>query len=44
MAMIDILAHRNAAQRKQIKIVYEEQYEEKLLKRIESEISGHFEV
>ena len=44
MAMIDVLAHRNAAQRKQIKIVYEEQYEEKLLKRIESEISGHFEV
>ncbi|KAF3330738.1 annexin-like protein RJ4 [Carex littledalei] len=43
MTMIDVLAHRNAAQRKQIKIVYEEQYEEKLLKRIESEISGHFE-
>lgn len=43
-AMIDVLAHRDAAQRKQIKIAYEEQYKENLLKRIESEISGHFEV
>ncbi|KAJ3703020.1 hypothetical protein LUZ61_006725 [Rhynchospora tenuis] len=42
-AMIAVLAHRDVAQRKQIKIVYEEQYKEKLLKRIESEISGHFE-
>jgi annexin D len=42
--MIDVLAHRDAKQRKQINIAYEEQYNEKLLKRIESEISGHFEV
>ncbi|KAJ1686802.1 hypothetical protein LUZ63_018192 [Rhynchospora breviuscula] len=42
-AMIAVLSHRDAAQRKQIKIAYEEQYKEKLLKRIESEISGHFE-
>ncbi|XP_021902535.1 annexin-like protein RJ4 [Carica papaya] len=42
--VIVILGHRNAAQRKQIRMAYEEIYQEDLIKRLESEISGDFEV
>lgn len=41
--VIVILGHRNAAQRKQIRMAYEEIYQEDLIKRLESEISGDFE-
>ncbi|KAK9125090.1 hypothetical protein Scep_013936 [Stephania cephalantha] len=41
--LISVLAHRNAAQRKQIKQAYEELYGENLIKRLETEISGNFE-
>lgn len=43
-ALINILAHRDAAQRKHIQLAYEETYNESLTKRLESELSGHFEV
>ncbi|XP_062173397.1 annexin-like protein RJ4 isoform X3 [Alnus glutinosa] len=42
-AIIKILGHRNATQRKQIRQAYEELYEEDLVKRLESELSGDFE-
>ncbi|PON98816.1 Annexin [Trema orientale] len=42
-AIINILGHRNAAQRKQIREAYEQLYEEDLIKRLESELSGDFE-
>ncbi|KAJ0978129.1 hypothetical protein J5N97_013603 [Dioscorea zingiberensis] len=42
-AVISILAHRNADQRKEIMATYEELYKENLIKRLESETSGHFE-
>ncbi|KAK1277717.1 hypothetical protein QJS04_geneDACA007400 [Acorus gramineus] len=42
-AVITVLAHRNATQRKQISQAYEELYKEDLLKRLESELSGDFE-
>ncbi|KAF8396232.1 hypothetical protein HHK36_017846 [Tetracentron sinense] len=42
-ALISILGHRNAAQRKLIRLAYEETYQEDLLKRLESELSGDFE-
>ncbi|KAM0947827.1 putative annexin [Dioscorea sansibarensis] len=42
-AVISILAHRDAVQRKQIMVSYEELYKENLIRRLESEISGHFE-
>ncbi|XVF24411.1 hypothetical protein REPUB_Repub13aG0125600 [Reevesia pubescens] len=42
-AIISILGHRNAAQRKQIRQAYEELYQEDLIKRLESELSGDFE-
>ncbi|KAM1124450.1 hypothetical protein ACFX2B_039376 [Malus domestica] len=42
-AIISILGHRNAAQRKQIRLAYEQSYQEDLLKRLESELSGDFE-
>ncbi|KAH0460839.1 hypothetical protein IEQ34_008414 [Dendrobium chrysotoxum] len=41
--LIDILAHRDAAQRLQIIQSYEDLYNENLIKRLESEISGDFE-
>ncbi|KAK8942287.1 hypothetical protein KSP40_PGU011170 [Platanthera guangdongensis] len=41
--VIDILAHRDAAQRSQIMQSYEELYHENLIKRLESELSGDFE-
>lgn len=43
-AVISVLGHRNAAQRKQIRKAYEELYQEDLVKRLESELSGDFEV
>lgn len=43
-AVISVLGHRNAAQRKQIRKAYEELYQEDLIKRLESELSGDFEV
>ncbi|WRX11758.1 Annexin repeat - like 2 [Theobroma cacao] len=42
-AIISVLGHRNAAQRKQIRLAYEELYQEDLIKRLESELSGDFE-
>ncbi|KAK1319875.1 hypothetical protein QJS10_CPB04g00377 [Acorus calamus] len=42
-AVITVLAHRNATQRKQISQAYEELYKEDLLKRLESELSGDLE-
>ncbi|KAJ3669233.1 hypothetical protein LUZ60_011183 [Juncus effusus] len=41
--VIDILTHRNAEQRTQIRLVYEEEFKENFFKRLESELSGHFE-
>lgn len=43
-AIIAILGHRNATQRTQIRQVYYELYQEDLIKRLESELSGDFEV
>ncbi|KAK2386078.1 annexin protein RJ4-like [Trifolium repens] len=42
-AIIAILGHRNVHQRQQIRKAYEELFEEDLIKRLESEISGDFE-
>ncbi|XP_010273218.1 PREDICTED: annexin-like protein RJ4 [Nelumbo nucifera] len=42
-AIIQILGHRNAVQRNQIRKAYEELYQENLIKRLESELSGDFE-
>ncbi|GAB4831751.1 hypothetical protein Ancab_005763 [Ancistrocladus abbreviatus] len=42
--VIRVIGHRNAAQRKQIKVEYERLYSEDLIKRFESELSGNFEV
>ncbi|KAI5410775.1 hypothetical protein KIW84_056064 [Lathyrus oleraceus] len=42
-AIIAILGHRNVHQRQQIRKAYDELFEEDLLKRLESEISGDFE-
>ncbi|OVA09458.1 Annexin [Macleaya cordata] len=41
--LIAILGHRNAAQRKSIRLAYEEHYHEDLIKRLEHELSGDFE-
>ncbi|XP_048140526.1 annexin-like protein RJ4 [Rhodamnia argentea] len=41
--IIKVLGHRNAAQRKQIRQAYEDLYQEDLVKRLESELSGDFE-
>ncbi|KAF8009938.1 hypothetical protein BT93_J0805 [Corymbia citriodora subsp. variegata] len=41
--IVKVLGHRNAAQRKQIRQAYEQLYEEDLVKRLESELSGDFE-
>ena len=43
-AIISILGHRNAAQRKQIRLAYSELFQEDLVKRLESELTGDFEV
>lgn len=42
--IIAILGHRNGTQRQQIREAYHELYHEDLIKRLESELSGHFEV
>ncbi|KAJ4834983.1 hypothetical protein Tsubulata_019270, partial [Turnera subulata] len=42
-AIISILGHRNAAQRRQIRAAYEELFHEDLVKRLESELKGDFE-
>ncbi|GAV79019.1 Annexin domain-containing protein [Cephalotus follicularis] len=42
-AIINILGHRNAAHRQQIRIAYNDIYHEDLVKRLESELSGDFE-
>ncbi|KMT17074.1 hypothetical protein BVRB_2g041310 [Beta vulgaris subsp. vulgaris] len=41
--IIEIIGHRNAAQRMLIKEVYEQQFNENLIKRFEKELSGDFE-
>jgi hypothetical protein len=43
-AVIAILARRDATQRKQITLTYEQMYNESLLQRLQSELSGDFEV
>jgi hypothetical protein len=43
-AVIYILAHRDAAQRKLIRLAYEEKYNESLTQRLQSELSGDFQV
>jgi hypothetical protein len=43
-AIIVILSHRNATQRTQIRQAYYDLYQEDLIKRLESELSGNFEV
>ncbi|XP_064975394.1 annexin-like protein RJ4 [Musa acuminata AAA Group] len=42
-ALITILAHRDATQRKIIRLAFEEQYKENLIMRLESELSGDLE-
>ncbi|XP_040993365.1 annexin D8 [Juglans microcarpa x Juglans regia] len=42
-AIIAILGHRNATQRKLIRLAYEEIYQEDLIKQLQSELSGDFE-
>ncbi|XP_039771807.1 annexin-like protein RJ4 [Panicum virgatum] len=42
-AVIAILARRDATQRKQISLTYEQMYNEGLLQRLQSELSGDFE-
>ncbi|CAJ2657419.1 unnamed protein product [Trifolium pratense] len=42
-SVITILGHRNVYQRQQIRKSYQETYQEDLLKRLESELSGDFE-
>ncbi|XP_058225960.1 annexin-like protein RJ4 isoform X1 [Rhododendron vialii] len=41
--IIAVIAHRNAVQRKLIRYAYEEIYQEDLVKRLESELTGEFE-
>lgn len=43
-AVIAILGHRNASQRQQIREAYHQLYQEDLIKRLESELTSHFEV
>ncbi|KAI3740510.1 hypothetical protein L2E82_30971 [Cichorium intybus] len=42
-AIISILAHRNATQRKLIREAYKDMYDEDLIKRLEQELSGDLE-
>ncbi|KHN37646.1 Annexin-like protein RJ4 [Glycine soja] len=41
--IIKILGHRNASQRQQIRLVFQDIHLEDLVKRLESELSGDFE-
>ena len=43
-ALIEILGHRTAAQRAEIAVAYEGLYNETLLDRLHSELSGDFRV
>lgn len=43
-ALISILAHRNVAQKKLVRMAYEELYQEDLIQQFKSELSGSFEV
>jgi len=43
-AIISILGHRNGAQRTQIREAYQNLFQEDLIKRLESELSGELEV
>jgi hypothetical protein len=43
-AVISILAHRDATQRKQIALEYEHEYSESLIQRLQSELTGDLEV
>lgn len=43
-AIIAIMGQRNAVQRQQIRQAYQDIYQEDLIKRLESELSGNFEV
>ncbi|CAI9102836.1 OLC1v1001185C1 [Oldenlandia corymbosa var. corymbosa] len=43
-AIVSILGHRNAVQTKLIRKTYEDMYAEDLVKRLESELSGDFEL
>ena len=43
-ALISILGHRNANQRKLIGLAYEEVYQEDLIQQLKCELSGDFEV
>ncbi|CAL1394495.1 unnamed protein product [Linum trigynum] len=42
-AIVSVLGHRTAAQRKQIKQAFWDRYQEDLIKRLESELTGDFE-
>ncbi|XP_061370450.1 annexin D8 [Gastrolobium bilobum] len=42
-ALISILAHRNVAQRKLVRLAYEDIYHEDLIQQLKSELSGSFE-
>lgn len=42
--IISILGHRDSTQRKLIMLAYEELYQENLIDRLKSELSGDFEV
>ncbi|KAG4990356.1 Annexin D8 [Glycine soja] len=42
--LISILAHRNVAQKKLVRMAYEELYQEDLIQQFKSELSGSFEV
>ncbi|KAK7246205.1 hypothetical protein RIF29_41065 [Crotalaria pallida] len=42
-ALISVLAHRNEAQRKLVRLAYQEIYHEDLIQQLKSEISGNFE-
>ncbi|XP_028086752.1 annexin-like protein RJ4 [Camellia sinensis] len=43
-AIIKIIGHRNAIQRRQLRQAYEESYQDDLIKRFVSELTGNFEV
>lgn len=42
--LISTLAHRNEAQRKLVRLAYEEIYHQDLIQQLKSELSGNFEV
>jgi hypothetical protein len=43
-ALISILANRNEAQRKLVRLAYKEIYHQDLIQQLKSELSGNFEV